>query len=370
MWGKRNMFTDVTDPGFGSGSAEFHFQHDPRFTGRNRFTLFDNHSMVNGFCDDDICSRGLEVEFDPDALTVRMVAEWYHPQRVSSGSRGGVQRTGGNSTLIAWGQNPLLTEHDADGRLAMDVQRGQVLPILHGIFPVLQYRVWKGDWEGRPSWPPSIACSRDDADARSLHVSWNGATEVDRYVLLSAEQATAIDGVESVVAQSPRNGFETKFNLHGLDIQRYVRIAALDAEGAILGSTGAVDTTNCAVIPLNYTVTDVFGGADRSLPDIPSSTSVVVPSGTGLAVYGFFKDVEVESDSEVTDDTENSGSDGQDNGEEETAVENGASKTKTTAGGEMPSGTSGDNASGLTTSNLFGVAAVAGSVSAITGLLV
>jgi hypothetical protein len=186
MWGKKNMFTDVTDPSLGTGSAEFHFQHEPRFTGTNRFTLFDNHRTSNGFCGEgmDPCSRGLEVEFDPQAKTVWMVDEWFHPQRIKSGSRGGVQRTADNNTLVAWGQNPLLTEYTPEGDIAMDVQRGQVLEIEHGVFDVLQYRVWKGPWEGSPRWPPSIGCFRDSSEHPSLFVSWNGATKVETYVLV------------------------------------------------------------------------------------------------------------------------------------------------------------------------------------------
>lgn len=53
-----------------------------------------------------------------------------------------------------------------------------------------------------------------------------------------------LDGAKSVVAQSPRNGFETRFKLdHYLD---YVRIAALDSHGKIIGATPAVDTRSRA----------------------------------------------------------------------------------------------------------------------------
>lgn len=179
MWGKKNMFKDVSK----NGSAEFHFQHEARVSGKNRFTLFDNHRTATGYCKEGQCSRGLEVEYDPEAKTVWMVNEWYHPQKLMSGSRGGFQRTPSGNVIIAWGQNPMYTEYTADGELAMDIQRGQVLPLEHGISEIITYRIWKGDWEGNPSWNPDISCNPDDT-GKSVYVSWNGATKVDHWVLV------------------------------------------------------------------------------------------------------------------------------------------------------------------------------------------
>lgn len=183
MWGKKNMFTDITE---GNGTAKFAFQHEARVSGKNRFTLFDNHRAAkNGFCEGEggACSRGLEVEYDPVKKTVWMVNEWYHPQSLISASRGGVQRTPNGNIAVAWGQNPMYTEYTADGELAMDIQRGRVRHMDHGIFDVITYRIWKGDWEGNPSWGPNISCSPDET-GRAIHVSWNGATKVDKWVLV------------------------------------------------------------------------------------------------------------------------------------------------------------------------------------------
>lgn len=185
MWGKKNMFKDITQ----NGTAEFNYQHEARITGKNRFTLFDNHQDINnGFCKDETegkCSRGLEVEYNPETKEVWRVNEWRHPQSLVSASRGGVQRTPKGNVIVAWGQNPMYTEYTADGELVMDIQRGQVLPIEHGIFDVITYRVWKGDWEGNPEWKPSIACA-DDGTGRSIYVSWNGDTKVRDWVLVSS----------------------------------------------------------------------------------------------------------------------------------------------------------------------------------------
>lgn len=183
MWGKKNMFTDVSD----RGSATFAFQHEARVSGKNRIILFDNHRHEhNGYCDQEAregCSRGLEIEYDPKKKTVWMVNEWYHPQGLLSASRGGIQRTPSGNVIVAWGQNPSYTEYTAEGEVVMDIQRGRTREIEHGIFSVITYRIWKGDWVGRPNWGPNISCQHDDV-SKSVYVSWNGATEVDHWVLV------------------------------------------------------------------------------------------------------------------------------------------------------------------------------------------
>ncbi|KAI8624163.1 ASST-domain-containing protein [Xylariaceae sp. FL1651] len=252
LGGKRSNFTDVTE----GGSAVFHWQHNARLTAPNRITLFDNHDIHNGFCKEPEkgCSRGLEIEFDNVTMTYKMVNEWYHPQGLISASRGGTQRTPKGNTLIAWGQNPMYTEYTAEGELVMDIQRGQVLEMDHGIVPVIAYRAWKADWVGKPTWPPSIA-AKSEGNITSIYVSWNGATEVDSYVLLASNNISSLNGKDSITAVSGRNGFETSFQLS--ENLRYARIAALDRNGAILGYTAAVDTITHDVNEPGYPVDDL-----------------------------------------------------------------------------------------------------------------
>ncbi|KAF4119588.1 Arylsulfotransferase (ASST) [Geosmithia morbida] len=282
MWGKKNMFEDVS--GNSTGGAHFAFQHEARVSGLNRITLFDNHRTDgNGFCDDDDdggCSRGLEIEYDVDAKTVWAVNEWKHPQSLLSASRGGVQRTPSGNVVVAWGQNPMYTEYTADGELVMDIQRGPVKASEHGIFDVIAYRIWKGNWVGKPSWGPNISYvgDGDGGGDHRFYVSWNGATEVARWVLLMSDDAKELDGPGNVYAQSPRNGFETEFRVD--KVLRYGRIAALDSEGRIIGSTPAVQTDTGSLIRLSHGVKAVTRAESLSIDSaIPSSAAVSVPTG-------------------------------------------------------------------------------------------
>ncbi|KAI1122269.1 ASST-domain-containing protein [Nemania abortiva] len=253
MGGKRGQFRDVTV----NGSAVFHWQHNARLTAPNRITLFDNQKVFNGFCKqgEETCSRGLEIEFDVASWTYWVVHEWYHPQGLISASRGGVNRTPRGNTLVAWGQNPMYTEYGPDGELVMDVQRGQVLALDHGIVPVIAYRAWKADWVGMPRWPPSIAAVTTEEDGTKIYVSWNGATEVESYILFTSDDITALNGNGSITYVSSRTGFETSFELS--ENRRYARISALDRNGAIIGCTMTIDTVTNASLDPGWAINDL-----------------------------------------------------------------------------------------------------------------
>ncbi|GAW17182.1 hypothetical protein ANO14919_066350 [Xylariales sp. No.14919] len=253
--GRRSNFTDVS----ANASAVFRWQHNAHFTAANRIALFDNQAVFNGFCTGDEdgygCSRGLEIEFDTRDWTYWVVNEWYHPQNLVSASRGGVSTTPKGNTLVAWGQNPMYTEYGPNGELVMDVQRGQVLALDHGIVPVIAYRAWKADWVGMPTWPPSIAAAAG-GDGMVVYVSWNGATEVEKYVLFTSENITKLNGVGAVTAVSERMGFETSFQLS--EKRRYARVAALDRNGTILGYTMAIDTVAQKTLDPGYPIDDLI----------------------------------------------------------------------------------------------------------------
>ncbi|KAI0803512.1 ASST-domain-containing protein [Xylaria sp. FL0064] len=256
MGGKRSNFTDVSANG---ASAVFHWQHNAHFTAENRIALFDNQAVFNGFCTGEEtewgCSRGLEIEFDTESWTYWVVNEWYHPQALVSASRGGISRTPKGNTLIAWGQNPMYTEHGPDGEVVMDVQRGQVLALDHGISSVIAYRAWKSDWVGLPKWPPSIATVATE-DGMTVYVSWNGATEVESYVLFTSDTITKLNGAGAITAVSKRTGFETSFQLS--ERRRYARVAALDRNGTILGYTTAMNTVTQEALDSGYPIDDLI----------------------------------------------------------------------------------------------------------------
>ena len=179
--GKRNSFRDLSD----GQATNFGYQHharfiDPTFTledSKVEITLFDNHVMFESAptpgCDHD-CSRGLHIELDLDAMTARVVREYYHPRSVQAWAQGGYHALPNGHALIGWGTVPMFTEFDNDGNIVMDVQIGP------WDSDVTSYRVYKSTWVAQPPWNPAVAL----VDG-SLYVSWNGATEVVTWSLVS-----------------------------------------------------------------------------------------------------------------------------------------------------------------------------------------
>ncbi|CAF3572486.1 unnamed protein product [Fusarium graminearum] len=245
LGGKHNQFKDLS----GGNATNFANQYNARFVQGNesRLSFFDNQVTENGMCNDDNCSRGVVVELDYDKMTVRLLHEFYHPQRIYSGSGGSVQGLDNGNFLVGWGANPGITEHSPNGTIVMDIQQG-VIPHVFDNDPdkdMSVYRAWKMDWIGRPPWGPSIASSApgEDASNATVYVSWNGDTQVHRWELYEVEDDVNIISTPRLLANSSRSGFETEINLGGLGLPSpgSARAVAVSKSGKILGSTATVD---------------------------------------------------------------------------------------------------------------------------------
>lgn len=136
------------------------------------------------------------MELDYDKMTVHLLHEFPHPQKIYSGSGGSVQGLDNGNFLVGWGANPGITEHAPDGTVVMDIQRGAVPYIpesdIGADMPV--YRAWKMEWIGRPSWGPSIASSApgDDGSDVSIYVSWNGDTLVHHWEVVCYHETNCV----------------------------------------------------------------------------------------------------------------------------------------------------------------------------------
>lgn len=176
LGGKNNMFQDLS-----SGKAtNFALQHHARLHD-SHLTLFDNHFEANTVGCTVNCSRGLHLELDFTAMTAKIVAEHFHPVGLQTVGRGGFNILKNGNALIAWGTNPAITEH-MGGRVVMDIQVG---PLVNGFLPGVNapYRAFRTEWTAKPTWKPSIA-----ADSSTVYVSWNGATELAYWVVVSVNE--------------------------------------------------------------------------------------------------------------------------------------------------------------------------------------
>lgn len=212
MWrlgGKQSDFT------LGKG-VRFAFQHDARHLDAHTLSVFDNGGAERTQVESQ--SRGLLLHLDFKAKHASLIRALTHNPPVYGRVMGNVQRLPNGNFMVGWGADPHFTEFGADGSVHWDA----TLP--HG---GESYRAFRSPWQGKPSEPPRAAVG-PTGNGKALFASWNGATDVVAWRLLtgtSAEQLVAAGTVQ-------RQGFETALRLPGG--ARYAAAAALDAAGAEL----------------------------------------------------------------------------------------------------------------------------------------
>lgn len=236
LGGKANNFTDISK----GHALDFAWQHSAHFSGSDfrSLTMFDNHNnggeRVVG-CVGPSCSRGVRLELDYKAMTVRHLQNFYSPTGLLSYAMGSYQTLLNDNVLISWGNNPEITEFAASGVPVMNFRFGPLDAA------VRTYRVYKGDWKGDPGWPPSVAVQRY-GDETWFWVSWNGATEVRSWAVHDADDSGALNDIgkgTAAKATAAKEGFEMRIVIG--NVRRYVRVAAIDGNGAVLGVSELLD---------------------------------------------------------------------------------------------------------------------------------
>jgi len=211
LGGKRSDFE--LEPG-----SEFAWQHDARRQPNGTLTVFDNGATPAV----EKLSRALILELDERAMTARLVREYKRPP-ILSGSQGSMQLLENGNVFVGWGEAPHISEFDRSGRLLFDAVLGHAYE---------SYRAFRLPWSGQPAETPAIALV-GRADNRTAYVSWNGATDVDRWQLLAGESPERMRPVASVASR----GFES--SLHTGVRGPYFAARALDSSGAALGQSDA-----------------------------------------------------------------------------------------------------------------------------------
>lgn len=207
--GKRSDFE------MGEG-AEFAKQHDAQSHGDGLVTLFDNGTAS---ADSGIVSRGLGLQLDYDAMTADVVMEYAHPTGGTSHNQANMQLLPGGNVFLGWGPQVDMSEVTQDGEL-----------IWHAQLPEggQSYRAYRHDWTGMPASLPDVVVETEETVAPPVYVSWNGATGVAEWRVLSGSGEDDMAPVTTVA----KAGFETAIEVE--DVQAWVVVEALDAEGNIL----------------------------------------------------------------------------------------------------------------------------------------
>ncbi|PSR81347.1 ASST-domain-containing protein, partial [Coniella lustricola] len=231
--GAVNDFEDITDPATTGGhyALDFAWQHHARWVEEGRvLSLFDNHYHRMG--DPYGASGGRVLELDVPNRTVRLRHLLQHPNHIKPESQGNTQHLDNGNYMVGWGSSGAFTEFAPDGEVLCDGRFGA--EVAFEFSPVSSYRVFRGAWVGMPTYPPSVAVVGNKA-----YVSWNGATEVDRWQVESLAQAEEDEEQVQVVvlAQVFKDGFETVIDLPKAAANSHIRIVALSKDDERLGTT-------------------------------------------------------------------------------------------------------------------------------------
>ncbi|KAI2790871.1 hypothetical protein POX_c03722 [Penicillium oxalicum] len=216
------------NPTFRNVNFSFSQQHDARW-------LFENHTHsvisfynngYNGYNRTHPRSSGMIVLIDHEAKTATQIRD-YVPAiaDLASSSQGNLQVLPNQNVFAGWGNNPFVSEHDAEGNLIWWARFAKDT--------VMNYRAHKFEWEGNPTDAPALwSYSHVGAahTAMKLYVSWNGATKVRTWRFFGAQNIT---GPWVLLSEASKTGFETEY-IHST-FYPWTRVDAMSADGHELG---------------------------------------------------------------------------------------------------------------------------------------
>jgi hypothetical protein len=148
-----------------------------------------------------------------------------HPDGLIANSQGNSQRLPDGHLFVGWGAVGRFSEFDSAGNLLWD---GQV-PSGYDT-----YRAYRSPWVGTPDSDPTAVAQRASSDTVDVQAIWNGATEVDRWLVLGGSHPWALRPVGS----TKWNGLDT--TIATPTSARYVQVVALNDSGRAIGRSHLV----------------------------------------------------------------------------------------------------------------------------------
>jgi hypothetical protein len=139
---------------------------------------------------------------------------------------GSAQLLPGGRMFVGWGTLPYFSEFAADGSLLAD---GQITDTCQS------YRAFSHAWTGHPAEPPVVAARHRQGGGSLVYASWNGATEVASWTVLTGRSASSL----SRAGTFRRAGFETAMTVHHRG--SHVAVEARNAAGHVLGRSAAIE---------------------------------------------------------------------------------------------------------------------------------
>ena len=206
--------------------ARFTFQHDARRLPDGTISIFDNGMTVfrNGSPRAVEESRGIVVELDDRKMKASLLCQYTHPDGLRADAAGNVQVLPNGNVFVGWGRALYFSEFGKDGELLFDARLPQNR----------SYRAFRFPWSAQPSDRPAAAAERTSEEEVRVYASWNGATDVATWEVLTGSGPGQLESLGSV----PRDGFETA--MVARTAEPYVAVRAKHRSGRILGTTAPV----------------------------------------------------------------------------------------------------------------------------------
>ena len=234
LGGKNSSFTVATD-------AAFAWQHDPRFLSHDEIELFDDEAGIP-FMPNALQSRAISLHLDYTTASVSLVGQIVQPSdQPETTSQGSVQSLPNGNVVVGWGSTGTFSEYNPAGELLLQdtppppygtvtLPNGQTIPNAWST-----YRVFKEEWTGTPSTPPTVAVHPTSTNHWTISAAWNGATGLSRWLVLAGPDELHL----TPAAIAPWNGLVTPIALTGTNI-RFVRVIALSNINLPLGISDTV----------------------------------------------------------------------------------------------------------------------------------
>jgi Arylsulfotransferase (ASST) len=214
LGGKRSDFD------MGPGTT-FAWQHDAQWRGPTTISLFDDGAQPAV----EKQSRALLLRVDLRQRKVTLMRAYSHPKHLLSTSQGNMQVLPDGHIFVGWGSEPTFTEFARDGRVVFDG---------HFVKGADSYRAYKFAWHGQPKGPPAVAVRTNGSGRVTVYASWNGATNVSRWQVLTGSTSTNL----KPVATAERTGFETAIELRTK--AKYFAVRAISTSGTLEARSPAV----------------------------------------------------------------------------------------------------------------------------------
>ncbi len=219
LGGRHSSFSEPAD-------VRTAWQHDPRELANGTFSIFDNGASPTEHAQ----SRGIVVSLNSQQGTATLVSQFTHTPPLLADSQGNIQALANGDWFMGWGQEPFFSELGPEGQLLFDA---------HFPLHTQSYRAFRLPWTGTPAHPPTFSFEAVAGGAGTVYASWNGATLVSSWRVLSG---SSVGGLQSV-AVAPRSGFETAIPLAAGTAGAEMAVQALSASGAVLGTSAVVPET-------------------------------------------------------------------------------------------------------------------------------